>query len=554
MIFQTSSNIDKEFNLLLKKLKFLALQNGLIPDIKENDKKEKLKKTDIKIFLFPEGRYPAPFWKFDFNQKKHIVALPIREDIDKRFLTDTIHSFFHEMSHARFTNKNIEEINKKMNKAKVPFDYVNIFEDIRIERKIIDYLKKPIYKYSEDFYKVKVLEREEIKYDDDVFTVLIKLLKFSGYYTSSAFDNPYFIQILNYVENAINAKNTDEVADISIDFFNTFKDYLPQQNEKIKQKAKILGTEVDNFKISNDFLENFLGDDLIQEIESVENKEIKFDTESKHIGQLEEELSNSKFIEIKSVPKKYNPSKEFIQDLEQVKKYIDSIKIQKAKLIAKNKFEGDKLNIKEAVKFATGIDYNAKIIYEKKIIKDDFPKINFFIDISGSMQGYPIETAQLILLAYNELISRKKTDTYFTLIKNNKYQTFKMPVHPSIIMEIQKVSTGGTEGFKKAFNNLFYLINKADYNIVISDLLVSDKDEPILKNFFKKNKNAYLLYADENYNKNIEKNINSISQGKYFYNENRIKLVKDFTEAVQTGRMPQKNFLLNLSSKPAVKR
>lgn len=82
-----------------------------------------------------------------FNVQKRVLTIPIL----KQDITNDLHDLFigHEVGHSLYTPQNLSEILKKYcNKQnpKFPFSYLNVVEDVRIERKIRN--KFPGLKYS----------------------------------------------------------------------------------------------------------------------------------------------------------------------------------------------------------------------------------------------------------------------------------------------------------------------------------------------------------------------------------------------------------------------
>ena len=222
-----------------------------------------------------------------------------------------------------------------------------------------------------------------------------------------------------------------------------------------------------------------------------------------------DDFTNDELIP-KQPKKEIETTKEFIKDLQDTKSLIEKLlaPINKKKKI--QDFEGEEINIDESINFVTGIDYEAKLInktYEEKERLNK--KFLFFIDLSGSMSDYPIDTAKLILLAINKMTAENKIEEgYMVFFKNENYQTVKMPLNPEIILSIQ--ADGATEGISNAINATKIIQDKSDYIIVISDLLFSNEERKAFKKFFNESKNKekkFLLYANDYQPEYIEKKI-----------------------------------------------
>ena len=110
---------------------------GVINAIIERDLSEKNTPSFSFKLFHPNGK--APFWYYDNKKKQHVIAVSNYgkvDDYDVRqeyYLTETIKSILHEAGHAIFTDKDIESLSNYLKKEDVPFDILNIFEDIRQE-------------------------------------------------------------------------------------------------------------------------------------------------------------------------------------------------------------------------------------------------------------------------------------------------------------------------------------------------------------------------------------------------------------------------------------
>lgn len=571
-------NFDKE----LSKLKFDALYLEIFKAIKNRDKIEGENNSKIDIYVFDKHKHPAPFWRYDKRQKKHIVAVPREDILNDKAKVALCHSFFHELSHAIHSGKNISEVAAKAKKEGVPFDYVNIFEDMRIERLIENYLKKPIFKYSEDKYGAIDLKRVEIKPSDEPFKVLYKMLMFAAYHTSKAYSNIHFIDIKSFCDRAVNAKNTDEVANIAIEFYKKYKNMLPQQKEdRNNEKAQIekecgLGGEGNqssqdesDIDISDEQIEDILNDSETKKIENKalqKNEQIDLETEkipmsppNKRDFNIEEtnNYTNQDLINLnkKDLPKEIDADENFIGDLKKIKQEVEKLKVEKKKNVLVKKFKGKKINTKGALDFITGINYDAKVMKEERKEKKKFPNLHLFVDLSGSMFGYPIDTAKTILIALNELVNKQDSNIYITFSRDNYYQTIKLPINPTYFFHLK--APGSSEGISQALKINQPLLDRADKVLFITDMALATYEFKSLKKYFKKNQEkAFIIYANKSYT-NIVKDIieRELNTKNYFLSSDRVDLVKDLIIAINSNKIsPATSKEENIKTSKKVKR
>ena len=593
-----------EFKSKLNKTLLKLTFNNYFINLEEKDSNED-KKANIEIKLFKPQKYPAPFWYYDYEKNKHIVALP---NIDLIFLNEemeynkykneeynkeiyqSIHSLLHELGHAHFSDKAIQEIKKELNKYDVPFDVINILEDIRIENLMSKYYLNnlPLFKWSLTIQNTTDFSIEKIDIEDDFWTIIIKLLKTQGLYSKDSFKNPLFCQIEPYIAKAKKANSTKELIPISIEFYNVFKKYFSEQkpdfinkdmnnsqdtkdtqginnsediNESNQNSKKQDTQDIQNKQDINESNQNpgGLNKKQIEEIlKDAENFEIdftqinEFDKERK-IFELEEPYkyikitdSNNIIFTPKRIKKILLSPKDFYE-VEKIKKEL--FKIKQNNKIEENfySFESNNFNIDKLIDFNAG-DLEAPFALRTKQKKINELNLHILVDLSGSMFNYASKIA-IILYAFNKFKQlTDKSDIKITFSKAiiNKYfyQTFKAPIPLSIINDIyqKEIIDGDSEGFAKAIQEL-YKNKKANLYLFLTDLMVSEDDEKELKKFLKKNqKNTYILYPSNTFPRKVSK-LNYIDENKIIFNNELVNLIKIFINYINTPDVKLKNSL-----------
>ena len=502
---------ESDFKKIIKEgIKIITKKNMFYYAFK-NDKKED-KKTEYEFRLFKDEH--PPFWYYDEKENKHIIAIPDKQEIIEQdemksnyIKADTIHSILHEFAHSLFTRKNIKETAEYLKSKEVPFDVLNIVEDIRIENELS---KKflgglPIYYFVEKYIGEKIFDRKIIQKNDSFKTIIFKLLYHQGLYTKHAYSNMTFLRIEPYLKR-IKEANERTIVDIAVDFYNEFKEefeilinYVKNpENLKNDNEAKTIAEKADiKSEISKDEKEILENSEKI-EIETMEdsdvNLSIKFDTD-KNKTHIEKEGTNYNFFnDVKNEP---TLTRKDYEDIKKIKKDLMKLSLKNKDKIINSDFNIEEININGVIDFVTKIDTNAPI--NKKTINKDskLKKIHFFLDLSGSMADEPIINAVKMLIAINELYYKYKTTSTITLHKNSKYQTIRIPMNSQDIINLIDLARGGIESIDIAIKNTEKkYLKESDLIIAITDAQVSMQDKKALLKLLN-NPKAFIVYTGD---------------------------------------------------------
>lgn len=229
----------------LKMATVRAIMKGLPSGLEDRKIRDGLQ-SKISIMYGPAR---APYWTYDVDENRHIIIVPdtfnynvqsdeIQVEIDK----ENMLTIFHEYGHALYTEVITEEMMQLLDSQDVPFDIVNIFEDMRIENLVSHFYlnQQTIWSFVKSNHPMR---NTTILAEDDFFQVLIKLLGRQGDVEPEAFSNPYYYEINQYRNRVLLAENTSQVVDISIEFYNKYRHLLeeripPKSKKKEKEEEK----------------------------------------------------------------------------------------------------------------------------------------------------------------------------------------------------------------------------------------------------------------------------------------------------------------------------
>ena len=500
---------------------------GIPMALKQRTKREKI--TDkINYLIYPQAK--APFWFYHKKNKAHYVVMHGRKHPAASIEGSLQGSLIHEHGHSLFTDMDINKISKKMKKNNVPFKYVNIFEDMRIEHLLSSVFLdgEAIFKYTQEDGRL-----EEIKSEDALSVVLFKILD-SQNLSPGKLSNPYSPIVETYYKKAISAKNTNEVAEIAIEFYNTYRDTLKEEEregkqaekeetkrkkesslfdkmmddseegdeEREKEEREKEGKEKEgkDFKSSGDLVYNSLPDEekdkIIQESEHIDfQKEastltlnVENSIQQENGGIVEEESNCANLIDLEST-KTPEVDSGFITKTQKIYDILRKMLIPKRITVVSHNQSSD-IEADSAIEVFTGIDFQ-KAFWKKETERvSKTPSLHILYDCSGSMFGKPNQNGKQILTAFNQfaqekLISAKVTFTA-QIHSTNYYQTVELPVGYKAIHTVK--TPGWEEGLATALNESIKhkSLNK-DFIFFFTDGHISEYDEAELKKIFSNN-------------------------------------------------------------------
>lgn len=271
-------------NIISKELNDLILKNNLAREIS----KEIIKINNSDIFTYQNGlgsKYPIVTYFFDFNdlspviqdfltknncqncfsffdsskavykiyvstysksffdkslqptetlnfRKKQINVLDNFFELQKQVLLST---FRHELGHLKISDlENLNTIAKRAEKQGVPFNLVNLLEDVRVNA----YWDKDSENYRIIMSEMWKVEEEDMTRNADPSMVLFDVC-LSRDNPKYNFLSPYYPFIKNIYERAIIAKSTNEIVDLAKEFLDKIEKYT--QKLKLPPQMKQSG-------------------------------------------------------------------------------------------------------------------------------------------------------------------------------------------------------------------------------------------------------------------------------------------------------------------------
>lgn len=586
---------------------------GLPMGIQQRSRKEnvtnqlRLMTNDPKnIFLSNQ----APHWFYDHEEQSHIIFIPYKQGFDLESENDKetiqknlLAALYHEYGHALFTSVDLKKIDEICKKNDVPFDMINIFEDMRIEHlvsthflqglTILDYCDVP-----------ENLRMKPIESSDSFFSVLLKTLGAQGDVEPYAFTNPYYLTIKEYYMRAIFCKNTDEIVALSIEFYHKFKDMLQEltkqeKSKNIDKKKNIsvqIGSHADfrnalmednddtpessvtlslcenetnsiELVFTSDMLTNQdLRKTIIQEgkeikISSKKNPEqeatINMDSspnpKTENNISIQKESNSETLINLKSTKTPLVSSK-FVEETQKICDKLQELLITQKKTKA-NYYSGDVV-VDNIIALSAKTDIDLPLYENTQIIFSKMASLHIIVDLSASMNGLPTRNVQKILFALNELATSYELDVKVTFSKVNNgdialYQTVAFPVNYKSLFTIS--ANGSSEGLSNACkNSIQENALKKDFIFFFTDGKLSNKDTEDLIKLFKNNpalmEKSIGVYLDKINHANVEL-FSTIFGSNYIACENAVDTVLKIVEIAQNGlinNFSHKNSLIKL--------
>lgn len=448
----------------------------ILKEVVEEFEKENLFQPEPYRFFLKEG-FDSASWGY---RPPHYVI--IGTDIFKHFTAkDTQKSEYfkmfviHEIAHSIYTDYKIFKVIKILEERDLPFNVFNLFEDARIEHKIIS---ENSIKSIEDFNWSKFMQLDT-PYDSlDLFYWIVQK---SG--DKKRFDSIYKLLNLDlkndaprvwaFYEKTINAKDTYEVIDIVEEWMNKMQD------ETLNIGVNLFKAEIEILNAPDSIIEQQKG---AFEIISISIKDLKSKQIAANVGPTIANSDSIKRLSTQNLLAKETQRGEFDKVLiQKIIKYIEHIFVDEKRYI-KTPTPAKRLNLR-ALLLNTTNKYK-----KKKAITQQKRKVTVILDISGSMSGV-IEEMLLLIEVFNILAKKGLVEGYLILsvsqyIEEAAYQTFKFPLKEGLLKKI--VTYKGTEGLAEVMKYLKPILKPNDFVLVFTDGVLAD--DPLDKLFFYRHK------------------------------------------------------------------
>lgn len=449
-------------------------------------------------------------WSFINDTHNIYVGDSIYERIKSEYsdFDNIIYKYIaHEAGHACFTTRDFEDLNKKLNAEKVPFQLYNLFEDARIE-----HLMR--VNFGIEFKWTDFEDLDADRPDEKALTTFFKIIQSEN---REIFDVPYYERVKDFYDRTLTADTIEKMITVLKDWIKEF----PNETEPNKSQQKGMSMqgmgepgegspkgagqstdEMSDLEIgvaiatNEDFKDKFESDTevVVQDAESAKQElqeELNINNETsanmKHLTEVKSEqlktLASSNVDDMFDKNAKFNPKKIHEDKIEEAKreliKILKDMDTERINMSTPSNY----FNIKGAMAFMNG-DSRAKL-YKSNVDEDEVynkKKVFILIDGSSSMGGHPVKNALTLSVVLNRL---SKLNLFEGYIAGSKVagkainQGFELPINDGMITSFR--ADAGGEGIGYAIKQNVHLMNDCDYIFVITDGQIHDMDLNMLK-------------------------------------------------------------------------
>jgi len=193
-----------------------------------------------KMDIYVSEDVPTACVMYDYDKEKHLIFIGSHFDNfnninNLRDISNLVKMLLiHECGHVLFTERDLEEVNKRLNKIGVSFNFLNLAEDARIEHLIKKHyhLHTGEYKYLE---RADFTETPEEKADMKPEAILFAIINTEN---KRPIHGLLYTEVYEFYERFIAAKDTFEVVDICEDWKNHFHNPYANPNMENEEGAE----------------------------------------------------------------------------------------------------------------------------------------------------------------------------------------------------------------------------------------------------------------------------------------------------------------------------
>lgn len=460
-----------------------------------------------KMQVLIRNDFETACWSFKpphaiFVGDKILEKVPATNMVDSQKVNHYVESYlFHEMGHAKYTERDFKAINAALSKEKIPFSLFNLFEDARIEHLIRGETGRA-FKWSElenieapksavGLY-FNLIQDEAGAFENEVLVqYLAKVKSENATLPDSKLKEEDVDDVARFYNRSLGCKNSWELIPLMVEWMKRFPETESEAKDLAEQKGgegqpkegdgNAGGQKPKPVRGLTELLEGMAlqNDDKAFEAAMANSKDIS-DKKEKIEAKCEpgeRELNSMSLddytnLDFSRFGQSHEASEELANKLLPKFEKLFESKSQKINTVAPAK----RLNTRGLVADSD------KIYRAKKEVASAKKNICVVIDCSGSMNGEPMNGAATLVLILSRLAQKNKLDGHVTLSCTSGYQTFALPMSKQAINEHFTVCGG--EGLSETFRRIKPLMKKADWNFVITDGNICD--EPIDKRLLNK--------------------------------------------------------------------
>lgn len=440
----------------------------------------------------------------------------------------------HELGHAIYTTREKSigdtEVNllDRLKEEEIPFALLNLAEDARIEVKMKQLCKEKSgfpFQYGWERWLATPQESANMSAEAILFAYI-------NTENNPGFSVPKAMRVSEYYTEFCRAKDTFEVVDILVRWKKEFYDEMSPdaQRQAMENALSALAQSIREANPGAAQEPQPLSDRNLEDMEPgmLDEQELQaliddMDASSIDISQVSpgmgdrrapvklegstntiEECSNTEDIFNPQNP----PGEIFKDEYAKTISFLRKIKSESKREMA-TRTPTAELNLRGLGMFKS--NPNTAKLYKKKVTdnKKTAKRILMVLDLSGSMDGMPIDAQRTILLACNELTRKNKdfkVDVVGSWTKGRaEYQTIRLPANSDALLSIH---TGGGEGIAHMIQKNTAFLKEKDVIVFITDGCLDSKEvskKHIGKHLSKNTQTVGLYVGDErHYNKEMQ--------------------------------------------------
>jgi uncharacterized protein with von Willebrand factor type A (vWA) domain len=451
------------------------------------------------------------FHMYDARKKQHIIYLGTNhEEIDgletkKDIIDYSLSLTIHELGHAHYTTRDRDAMQQRLKETGIPFALLNLAEDARIEKLMKDLTKK--MGGGELFFDwERWLKTPEGKADMSAEAILFAIINTED---TKPIYAPKANRVSEYYVRFISAKDTFEVIDILVEWRDEFhpkeKNNKKNEEEQQQQQSQSMQNSLQNLEnaiteinprrgngdnpalrnledMANSMMSQEEIENLIDELESSSmSVEDGHKPEADKQAPAQDKGKNNTIMECSNTDTIFNQNGKkgeiFVDEYNDIMTNLKKMK-QESKKTIETREPSREINARRLGLIKN--NPNTTKLYKKKVVESNKKgkSILLVLDLSGSMNGAPIDAQRTIALACNELARKNKRlaiDMMGSKTMGGKslYQVVTLPSNSDALMSI---SAGGNEGIAYALQKNTSLLKKKDAIVFITDGHLDSKE------------------------------------------------------------------------------
>lgn len=356
----------------------------------------------------------------------------------------------HELSHALWTERDLEKLDQHCKRAGIPFRLVNLFEDARIEHKYREVYKTPF----------NWLDHEVMPPSDKPGAAFFALIQAEGAMLHEWKDLPagdFRVRVAHYYERTIAAADSWEVLRIAMDWKKEFPEAcdersLPQFAFDMLMSLQVATGAIDDTK----------GVCILVDGDGKPGRGQKEESEERKGSNRDAEASNAINLDRKG---------EHPLTPEQMEQATMLANRMSAEFVTRKGWSSTETATRRLNTRRLALD-SSSVYRARTEARSGKIRIGVVIDLSGSMSGGPSEFARVVLTALAILSSRGHADGFVTLSSARGHETFGLAMSDGQIAGVEGFDYA--EGLQSTFRRMESKLKQCDLVMCLTDGNITD--------------------------------------------------------------------------------